>query len=345
VADASAVFTLHATVTSVVAASFWPGGRGRATPFRAAAAVGLVGAALAVTIGLADGKATPEVAISGLAALAGGAALLPVAVLSVLPLVEAVFGYVTDGKLFELANLNHPALKELVLRAPGTYHHSILMGSLAEQAARSIGANPLLAKVFAYYHDIGKIRNPLYFSENQRGESRHEGLAPSMSALIVKRHVTDGVELARQWKLPREVADAIAQHHGTRLVGSFWAQAHAGAGEGVARPALDESFFRYPGPKPASAEAALVLLADACEASARELGRGDEGALAALVHRRIQEAFEEGQLDGCDLTLRDLGIIADAMTRALLVLQPARPAPPPRAEGEAQPPVKLVSEP
>jgi putative nucleotidyltransferase with HDIG domain len=271
-------------------------------------------------------------------------------VLGVLPLVEAIFGYVTDGKLLELANLNHPALKELILQAPGTYHHAIMMGSMTESAARAIGANPLLAKVCAYYHDIGKIRNPLYFSENVRSENRHQGLAPSMSALIVKRHVTDGLELARQWKLPRVVVDAIAQHHGTRLVGWFWAQAHGGAGEGAARPALDESLFRYPGPKPAFREAALVLLADACEASARELDRADEVALRALVRRRIHEAFEEGQLDACDLTLRDLGTIADAMTKALLLLQPARPEPPqvagpmpPRAEGEA--PVKLVSEP
>src|SRR5207249_3984839 len=122
-----------------------------------------------------------------------------------LPLIEAIFGYVTDVKLRELANLNHPALKELIVQAPGTYHHSIIVGSLVEAAAEAIGANALLARVSAYYHDLGKMRNPLYFAENQRGENRHDQLAPSMSALIVKRHVTDGLELAGRWRLPRAV--------------------------------------------------------------------------------------------------------------------------------------------
>jgi putative nucleotidyltransferase with HDIG domain len=343
-ADASAAYTLFATVTSVVGASSFPGERDRGSPFRAAAAVGLSGAALAMALALADGGSGQEVAVSGLTALAGGTLVLPVVVLGVLPIVGAVFGHVTGGRLLELASLNHPALKELILQAPGTYHHAILMGSMTESAAREIGANPLLAKVCAYYHDIGKIRNPLYFGENARTENRHEGLAPSMSALIVKRHVTDGLELARQWKLPREVSDAIAQHHGTRLVGWFWAQAHGGTGDGPARPAVDESLFRYPGPRPTSREVALVMLADACEASTREMDRGDEVALGSMVRRRIHEAFEEGQLDGCDLTLRDLGTIADAMTRTLLRLQPAR-RPPPLAPGDASPPVKLVSEP
>jgi putative nucleotidyltransferase with HDIG domain len=216
------------------------------------------------------------------------------------------------------------------------------MGEMVEAAARAIGANPLLAKVCAYYHDIGKIRNPGYFSENQRGESRHAGLAPSMSALIVKRHVTDGLELARQWRLPRPVVDVIAQHHGTRLVGAFWAQAHEG--DAAARAALDEGLFRYPGPKPTSREAALVLVADACEASARELDRADPGALEALVRRRIQEAFEEGQLDASDLALRDLPVVAEAMARALLALRPARNEPPQRLD-DASPIVKLVGDP
>jgi hypothetical protein len=336
-------YALHATLTAVAAAGLVGGARDRASFFRAGAGVALVGLLVAVASALHGGKGAVDLLSSGLAAVVGGAVLLPVVAIGVLPLVEGAFGYVTDVKLLELANLNHPALKELIVQAPGTYHHSILMGSMAEAAAQAIGANPLLAKVSAYYHDIGKIRNPLYFSENQRGESQHAGLAPSMSALIVKRHVTDGLELARQWKLPREIADAIAQHHGTRLVGSFWARAHGGIAE-AARPALDESLFRYPGPKPASREVAIVLLADVCEASAREVDRGDEAALGSLVRRRIQEASEEGQLEACDLTQRDLGTIADAMTRVLARLQPARP-PPPRAEGDAPPPVKLVSEP
>jgi putative nucleotidyltransferase with HDIG domain len=263
----------------------------------------------------------------------------------VLPVVEGAFGYVTDVKLLELANLNHPALKELIVQAPGTYHHSILMGSLVEAAAQEIGANPLLARVCAYYHDLGKIRNPLYFAENQRGENRHETLAASMSALIVKRHVTDGLELARQWRLPRVVQDAIPQHHGTRLVSYFWAKAQRHAEEGGPRSGADEGVFRYPGPKPQSREVALVMIADACEASSRALEEPTEEALRALVSKRINEIFSEGQLDECELTLRDLNDIAGAMVSALEAIYHTRPAYPPRPGEGAPPPVQLVAKP
>jgi putative nucleotidyltransferase with HDIG domain len=309
-----------------------------------------VGAALAIATGLFAGKGAGDVALAALAALAGGGLLLPVAVVGVLPIVEVAFGYVTDVKLLELANLNHPGLKELIVQAPGTYHHSILMGSLVESAAEAIGANPLLARVCAYYHDLGKIRNPLFFAENQRGgENRHDQLAPSMSALIVKRHVTDGLELARHWRIPRLVADTIPQHHGTRFVGYFWAKAQQRAGEdGAGRTAaLDESLFRYPGPKPQSREAALVMLADACEASARALDAPTGDAIRTLVSRRINEVFAEGQLDECELTLRDLNAIAAAMVRALEAIYHTRPDYPGRGH-DAPPavvPIHLVAKP
>jgi putative nucleotidyltransferase with HDIG domain len=200
------------------------------------------------------------------------------------------------------------------------------MGSLVEAAAQEIGANALLARVCAYYHDLGKIRNPLYFAENQRAENRHDALAASMSALIVKRHVTDGVELARHWGLPRQVEDVIPQHHGTRLVSFFWAKAQQRAAEsGEAAPALDEGLFRYPGPKPQTKEAALVMMADACEASARALPEPTVDRLRVLVHKRINEIFSEGQLDECELTLRDLNAVAAAMVRALAAVYHVRP--------------------
>ena len=220
-----------------------------------------------------------------------------------------------------------------------------------EAAAQEIGANALLAKVCAYYHDLGKIRNPLWFAENQRGENRHEQLAPSMSALIVKRHVTDGLELARQWRLPKVVQDAIAQHHGTRHVGYFWAKAQRAVEESRAgqggRAALDEAFFRYPGPKPQTREAALVMMADACEASARALEDPGGDALRALVSKRINEVFADGQLDECELTLRDLNAIAAAMVRALEAIYHTRPEYPGRARHEpgTRPPVQLVAKP
>jgi len=357
-AGQSMSYALYATFTSIAAAGLVSGQRDRAGLFRAGLGVGLVGVALAVAIGLFAGKGAGDVALAALAALVGGALLLPIAVVGVLPIVEGLFGYVTDVKLLELANLNHPALKELIVQAPGTYHHSILMGALVEAAAEAIGANPLLARVGAYYHDLGKIRNPLFFAENQRGENRHDHLAPSMSALIVKRHVTDGLELARHWRIPRIVADAIPQHHGTRFVGYFWAKAqraadevalrHAQGERGHRSGAVDEALFRYAGPKPQSREVALVMIADACEASARALEDTTADALRALVSKRINEVFSEGQLDECELTLRDLNAIAAAMVRALEAIYHTRPEYParrPDAVPPAQLPVHLVAKP
>jgi putative nucleotidyltransferase with HDIG domain len=355
-AGQSISFALYATLTSLAAAGLVSGSRDRAGLFRAGAAVGGVGVALAVALGLYAGRGASDIAVAAGTALAGGGLVVPVVVVGVLPIVEGVFGYVTDVKLLELANLNHPALKELIVQAPGTYHHSILMGSLVEAAAHEIGANPLLARVCAYYHDLGKIRNPLYFAENQRTENRHDVLAASMSALIVKRHVTDGLELARQWKLPKVVAEAIAQHHGTRLVSYFWAKAQRAAEEAArdpnaerrGPPALDESLFRYPGPKPQAREAALVMIADACEASSRAVEDPSGDALRALVAKRIGEIASDGQLDDCELTLRDLNAIAGAMVRALEAIYHTRPEYPGRPRDEAPPrtpPVHLVAKP
>jgi len=348
-AGQSMAYALYATFTSVAAAGLVTGSRDRGGLFRAGLGVGLVGVALAVAIGLYGSRGMGDVAIASLAALAGGALLLPITVVGVLPIVEGAFGYVTDVKLLELANLNHPALKELIVQAPGTYHHSILMGSLVEAAAQAIGANPLLARVCAYYHDLGKIRNPLHFAENQRGENRHDHLAASMSALIVKRHVTDGLELARHWRIPRVVADAIPEHHGTRLVAYFWAKAQRALEDGSGRAAaVDEALFRYAGPKPQSRETALVMIADACEASARALEDPTGDALRALVSRRINEVFSEGQLDECELTLRDLNAIAGAMVRALEAIYHTRPEYPSRAEDAAAPravPIRLIAKP
>jgi putative nucleotidyltransferase with HDIG domain len=344
-AGPSMPYALHATLTSLAAAGLVAGSRDRAGLFRAGVGVGAVGVAVAVAAGLYAGKGPADVTVAALAAFLGGAVLLPVVVVGVLPAVEGLFGYVTDVKLLELANLNHPALKELIVQAPGTYHHSILMGAMVEAAAQAIGANPLLAKVSAYYHDLGKIRNPLFFAENQRGENRHDALAPSMSALIVKRHVTDGLELARHWHLPTVVADVIAQHHGTRLVGYFWAKAQRGTPDGGR--ATDEGLFRYPGPRPRTREAALVMIADACEASARALESATAEALRALVAKRVNEVFAEGQLEECELTLRDLSAIAAAMASALEAIYHTRPEYPASRPPEPAPaaPVQLVAKP
>ncbi|HEY0094357.1 MAG TPA: HDIG domain-containing protein, partial [Archangium sp.] len=239
--------------------------------------------------------------------------------------IESVFGYASDLKLLELANLNHPALKELIVQAPGTYHHSIIIGTLVENAAEAIGANPLLARSCAYYHDIGKGRNPLYFGENQKGENKHDSLAPAMSAVIIKRHVTEGLEMARQYRLPKLVADAIPQHHGTRLVGYFFHKAVKEQEGKEGAPPIDESIYRYPGPKPQFREAALVMIADAVEASTRALPEPTTSRLQAQVQKMINLIFSEGQLDECDLTLRDLNLIAQSFLHTLEGIYHARP--------------------
>ncbi len=264
-------------------------------------------------------------------AAVGSALIVPTLVLALTPLLELSFGYASDLKLLELANLNHPALKELIVQSPGTYHHSIIVGSLVEAAAEATGCNPLLGRTCAYYHDIGKGKNPLYFGENQKGENPHDCLAPGMSAVIIKRHVTDGLELARRYKLPRAVQDVIAQHHGTRLVGYFH---HKALKEAEGREgAVEDAVFRYLGPRPQFREAALVMLADAVEAASRAMPEPTSERLQALVQRIITAVFTEGQLDECDLTLRDLNAISLSFLHTLEGIYHSRPAYPPGALG------------
>ncbi len=218
----SLFFAVYGLLGSLVAATQVARARDRAALFRSGVWVGLVNAGVVLAFALAAGKgpARDALLVAGFAGL-GSALIVPTLVLALTPLLELGFGYASDLKLLELANLNHPALKELIVQSPGTYHHSIIVGSLVEAAAEATGCNPLLGRTCAYYHDIGKGKNPLYFGENQKGENPHDCLAPGMSAVIIKRHVTDGLDLAKRYKLPRAVQDVIAQHHGTRLVGYF----------------------------------------------------------------------------------------------------------------------------
>ncbi|MFT3841781.1 MAG: HDIG domain-containing protein [Myxococcaceae bacterium] len=328
----SLAFGVLSLLTSLVASARISRAKDRSGIFRAGVWTGATAFGVVLFLGLADGHFMFwETALAASFALVGSTVAVPMLVISLTPLAETVFGYASDIKLLELANLNHPALKELVLQAPGTYHHSIIMGSLVETAAESIGANPLLARSCAYYHDIGKGKNPIYFGENQKGENRHDQLAPAMSAVIIKRHVTDGLEMARQYKLPKLVADAIPQHHGTRLVGYFFhkAQKELEGKEGAAP--IDESVYRYPGPKPQFREAALVMIADAVEAASRSMPEPTAPKLHALVQKLINGIFSEGQLDDCDLTLKDLHLITQSFVHTLQGIYHARPAYPPGA--------------
>ena len=230
------------------------------------------------------------------------------------PVIEMCFAYTTDIKLLELANLDRPVLRKLMLEAPGTYHHSVIVGSLGEAAAATIGANPLLAKVSGYYHDIGKIKKPLYFIENQAGhENRHDKLEPSMSSLILIAHVKDGVEIARNHRLGRELIDIIQQHHGTSVITYFYEKAKQLKGE----DAVNMVHFKYPGPRPQTKEAGLVLLADVVEAASRSLENPTPARINGLVQNIINKKFLDGQLDECELTLKDLHEIAKSFNKIL----------------------------
>jgi len=232
-----------------------------------------------------------------------------------IPLIESLFQYTTDIKLLELANLNSPVLRELMVKAPGTYHHSVIVGNLVEAAAESTGANPLLARVAAYYHDIGKATKPLYFIENQAGEeNRHDKLTPSMSALILISHIKEGAELARENRLGQPIIDIIRQHHGTGLIKFFYERAKSQVASGQV---VEEKDFRYPGPKPQTREAGIVMLADCVEAASRTLVNPTADRIQGLVQKLINNVFIDGQLDECELTLKNLHEIAKSFTGIL----------------------------
>jgi hypothetical protein len=260
------------------------------------------------------------------AASGGGAAVAAVGSFAVL---GSLFGILTVFQLLELANPSQPLLRRLLVETPGTYHHSIMVGNLAERAAEAIGADPLVTRVAAYYHDIGKLANPYAFIENQAGgENIHDELEPEVSAQILKQHVADGIDLAYKSKLPKALIAFIPQHHGTATMAYFIARAREAAAApygGVATvegrraaEAVDERKFRHIGPKPQSREAALIMLADGVEASVRSLSSRDEPAIRAMVARIIEERLADGQFDECDLTLRDIERIREAFVGQLL---------------------------
>jgi len=233
-----------------------------------------------------------------------------------IPVIETLFNYTTDIKMLELANLNSPLLRDLMIKAPGTYHHSVVVGNLVEAAAESINANPLLARVAAYYHDIGKASKPLYFIENQGGEeNRHDKLTPSMSALILISHIKEGAELAREKHLGQPIIDIIRQHHGTALIKFFYERAKSLA-EATGQT-VEEKDFRYPGPKPQTREAGIVMLADCVEAASRTLVNPTPDRIQGMVQNIINRIFTDGQLDECELTLKNLHEIARSFNRIL----------------------------
>ncbi|MGB4449241.1 MAG: HDIG domain-containing metalloprotein [Tepidanaerobacteraceae bacterium] len=231
-----------------------------------------------------------------------------------LPFLENAFGITSAIKLLELSNPNQPLLRKLMLDAPGTYHHCIIVGNLAEAGAEAVGADSLLARVGANYHDIGKLKRPYFFIENQlTSDNPHDKLSPTLSALIITSHVKDGVEIAKEYRLPDCITDFIVQHHGTSLLSFFYQKALESADE--KKP--DEASFRYEGPKPKTREAAIVMLADCVEAAVRSLPKPTHGKIEGLIRQIIKDKLSDGQLDECDLTLKDLDKIAIAFSKIM----------------------------
>jgi len=246
----------------------------------------------------------------------GGGFLAALVVSGLLPLFESVFKITTDFKLMELLDLNQPLLRDLFLTAPGTYHHSLMVSNLAEAAAEAIGTSPLLARVSCYYHDIGKMVKPDYFIENQTGPAnRHDQLTPNMSSLVILSHVKEGIELAKAHRLPKAIVDIIPQHHGTRLIKFFYEKARKGQDSNNAP--LKEGEFRYPGPKPQTKTAGIIMLADGVESASRLLTKPSPARISSLVNKMVTGVFLEGQLDESELTLRDLKKIEEAFNKCL----------------------------
>jgi putative nucleotidyltransferase with HDIG domain len=236
-----------------------------------------------------------------------------------LPFIENALGIVTGISLLELGDNTHPLLQELVRRAPGTHNHSITVGAIAESAAERIGADALMVRIGAYFHDIGKMLKPHYFIENQVGPtSRHAKLAPAMSTLIIIGHVKDGVDLGRQHHLPEPIIDLIEQHHGTTLVEFFYHEANRRVGNDPDAAPVAESAYRYPGPKPQTREAAILMVADAVESASRALSDPTPARLEGLVSDLVEKRLRDGQFDECGLTLREIAEIRDSLIKSLI---------------------------
>jgi putative nucleotidyltransferase with HDIG domain len=294
------------------------------------AAAGLAFAAMTAACELYGAQSGRMILYDSLRGLAWGT-LAGFLVSGLLPIIERCFAVVTDVSLQELSDGSHPLLQELVRRAPGTYTHSVTVATLAEPAAEVIGANPLLTRVGSYFHDIGKMLKPHYFIENQTGENRHDALEPALSTLIIIGHVKDGVALGHQYRLPRPVIDFIEQHHGKTLVEYFYREALRQQERDGTAPTLSEgqpnpleTTFRYPGPRPQTREAGIVMLADAVESSSRALAQPTPGSLRKLVHDLLMKRLLDGQFDDSGLTLTELNAVEESLCKGLIALYHSR---------------------
>jgi putative nucleotidyltransferase with HDIG domain len=303
---------------------------------RAGLLIALVSGIVTSAVALIEGSGLRTAAEQGGIGLVNGLLSLMLAMV-LLPLLENAFNILTPMKLLELSDPGNPLLQKLLRGAPGTFSHSMQVGNLAENAAERIGADPLLARVGAYYHDIGKLEHPQYFIENQISRTNpHAALAPALSARIVKRHVKDGVEIGREWNLPAEVLDMIRQHHGTTRIEYFYRKALEDA---VATGAsVRESDFRYPGPHPRSKEAGILMLADSIEATVKSLEKPTPKRIEDIIADTIRRKLEDGQFDECELTMREIHETGEAIREALIgFIGPRIEYPEASAEKDANP--------
>lgn len=291
----------------------------RSSVLRVGFMVALVNVLVVLSFGMVGERLFTEEQLNNVMLALLGGATSALFVSGALPLIESFFPVVSDIKLLEIADANHPLLRRMLMEAPGSYHHSMMVGALAEEACKAIGANSLLARAGAMFHDIGKIRKPEYFYENQRhGENPHDKLTPSMSTLILINHIKEGVELARQYKLLPQITAMIPEHHGTQLVRYFYNKAKEA--EDTSRAEVKEGDFRYPGPIPSSKESAIVALADSIEAAARACQDPTPLRLKGLVKDVINDKFVQGQLDNSHLTLKDLSLIEESFIHVLTAI-------------------------
>jgi cyclic-di-AMP phosphodiesterase PgpH len=313
--DEKMLFPLYSFLGSVAASYHIVNSRHRSAFLKVGLFLGIVNMGAILCLNLLSGNLFNDLFWRLAAGFLGGI-LTGIFVAGITPVFESLFGFMTDIKLLELANLNQPVFQKMIIEAPGTYHHSIVVASLVEAASEAIGANSILAKVSAYYHDIGKLKKPQYFIENQpKNENKHDKLSPKMSCLIIISHVKDGCELAAEAKLGRHIIDIIRESHGTSIVRFFYDKAKKDKDESIR--SLSESDFRYPGPKPQTKEAGLVMLGDVVEASSRTLSNPTPSRIRSLVRERIERIYTDGQLDDCELTLQNLSTIAETFTRIL----------------------------
>lgn len=282
--------------------------------------LGLLNAVIIVFLGMIDKRGIESLLNDAGLALINGILSIILAI-GLLPFLESIFNIVTPLKLLEYADPNHPLLKRLLMEAPGTYHHSLMVGNLAEVATREIGGNSLLARVGAYFHDIGKLKRPHFFKENQFSENPHDKLTPNLSTLVITSHTKDGEEVALKYRLPKIIRDIVLQHHGNTLVAYFYHKAT----QIDKVEELKEENFRYEGPVPDTREAAVVMLADSVEAAVRSLSEKTPGKIEGLIRKIIKDKLDDGQLDRCDLTLKDLSIIADSFLQVLNGIYHERP--------------------